>query len=102
MPTRRNYSPPSFEGIASFHLSGLHHTITQLCATRRSMRELGPVISRLGRDAIRPGEGKQVEVGRALRLTRAHDQAQGGRNTADPEVSWEGVDGIPRDWRGGP
>jgi hypothetical protein len=41
------------------------------------MPELGPVISRLRRDSIRPGEGKQAAVGVALRLTLAHDQAQG-------------------------
>ena len=68
----------------------------------RNIPELGPVISRLRRDSIRPGEGKQAAVGVALRLTLAHDQAQGGRKTADPEGFWDGVDGVPRDWRGGP
>lgn len=60
------------------------------------------MISRLRRDLICPGEGNQAAVGVVLRLKLAHDQAQGGGKTADREVFWEGVDGVRRDWRGGP
>jgi hypothetical protein len=70
---------PPLRGIAPFHLSGLHHMITQPRTTRRSMPGLGLVISRLRRDSIRPGEGKQAAVGVALRLTLAQEGPGQGR-----------------------